>query len=240
MKPLSSHGRLIVAEEPKFNPWAVGQPAVILDGDTLAKYGDGGQIVAWDDLSGRDGSPSQATAAQRPLAKVINGNWCASFDGVDDRLDSAGLIWINNEAWTIFAVMQTTGDNIWMSDVTGFNHQIRIGQAGNVLSEFDGGLNPISAALPIARTDRNLVEYSQVVTVNTPWFGQNGREISGSGNINAGLVLNRIGTASGGGAAFTLGYIWYMVAYAFRLNDAQRKYIEGGLNKKYRLPALWS
>ena len=232
---------LLATRTARFNPFAVGQPGVILDGDQLQRYGVGGPIPEWPDLSGRGASPAQATPGRRPTAQVRGGYWCASFDGVDDNLDApagAPFLWVPGTPWTVFAVLQTSGDNIWMADVTGFNHQLRIGASGNIISEYDGTNHPLSGVLPIARADMSLVEYSQIPVVNTAWYAQNGLLIGSSGNITATITLNRLGTASGGGAAWTLGYIFYVVAYPFYLTDGQRRYVDQGLCQRYQLPHL--
>lgn len=49
---------------------------------------NGTPLAQWDDLSGANRHATQATAAKRPIWKVVDGRPGVFFDGVDDWLDS--------------------------------------------------------------------------------------------------------------------------------------------------------
>ena len=207
---------------------------MLFDGAVLKHFGHGVSINKWEDLTVNAKHLIQNTAAAQPVARLLNGLWCAQFDGVDDFMDAAGF-WNNGTDWTAFILQQTSGDNIMVADSGGLNSQMRIGQGANNISMFDGGNNPQSSAMWIPRTDWSVVAYGQVPGANTPRFMQSGKEFTSGGTLNNTVGWNRLGTASGGGAAFTNGYIAYYLHYPYLLTHGQFDYVMRGLCAKATL-----
>lgn len=228
--PTQQQSRLLLSVGGRFDPLRIGQPSLVLDGDSVARFGNGVGISQWDDISGLANHVVQATGGAQPLADNTQGWWSGKFDGINDFLRSAAQ-WSTATSWTSFVVCKLANgaDNIVLGDNAG-NNQMRAGQGGDTLSMFDGVNNPITGTLAIALGSWMLLEYGRDGSGNA-LFWQNGVAYS-TGTINASLGWDSVGTSNGAGA-WTNGYLAYVVHYPFSCNDAQRVYVEKGLNSRY-------
>lgn len=78
--------------------------------DAIVGLSDGDPVGLWEDSSTSNKDASQSTAAFKPIFKsnAVNGNPVVRFDGIDDRLVSAGQfgIWGLTNHFTVFAVVR--------------------------------------------------------------------------------------------------------------------------------------
>lgn len=169
---------------------------------------DGALVGGWADSSGSANHWSQATGTKQPTLKtaIRNGRNVVLLDGVDDFMD-ATVNAINGPTWTLLVVHQTVGDGIILGPTSG-NNQVRVGQSGgNVLSMYDGGNNPLSGTLAVARTSWRYDTWQ-----SGPHFYSNGVNYDAGGAIGS-LAIGRLGILSDGTTLPTSGYVGEVIIY---------------------------
>lgn len=184
----------------------------------------GGIVSQMRDISGSANHLVQATVGTQPLlvANSINGRPTVNFDGIDDTLESAGLV-LSTNVHTVFLVQAhnysgTANRYLFNSgnNVTGFGYQTRSGQTrafvlNGVSTNLDGTMTNNAFTIVSSTLDatnnynyyiNNKLELSGVQTSNAPAgklsLASRNTELSGYAEIKVAelLVYNRVLTTA--------------------------------------------
>lgn len=204
------------------------------------------------DKSGRGNHQFQITAAARPtLQKDGTGRYYSSFDGIDDRLDTASVNFTSTDKMTICAGVRKLNDSA-LSTVVTLGEFLPVGSFGmwaptTALPNFGGSMRGSGAAFGAASTSTYAAPSTAVVTlqqdlagltapttfypvrVNGAVSGTGGASLSGGGTYsNNPLYVGRRGSGANG----LTGRIYGLIVRGAASNAADIAAMEAYMNQK--------
>lgn len=215
-----------------FNPFAVGQPIVLLDAAMGITIETG--VSIWADQSGNSNDISQATPGDQPLFNASDSNFnnqpSITFDGVSEFLNrstfTGGALSQPNTIFLLKKVSVSTGTQIYIDGQGAARHAIF--QAGSVYRVF-AGANYISDLA--TDTNTNIITSLGNGASSNLW--KNGVPAGSTGNAGTVSMNGLVVGADITPANFFAGEIAYCLIYNFNLSDTAKNYIGNGLAARF-------
>ncbi len=227
--------------------WLDAGSGVYTDGG-ITPSADGNTVQQWTDVSGSGFNATQAASGQRPTYRANVGGFPALQFSSTTRMLVGGNSDFTSPAFTVFAVVQRTGNGGYQSILNKGNGTSAAGSTweleasaandNNVsLDTFYGSTNNIMSAS--STTQQWSVITGERIDSTHKLLDRNGAEVatgSDLGNaLNAGQYPLGIGNSGSTGSIPLVGYIRAIVYYPSALSTAQRQAIEQYFAAKYSI-----
>jgi hypothetical protein len=248
-----SIGTFTTASSGVFDPETIGSVATLLYGENIA-VADDAEVLTWPDAS-LETKPAVATTGTAPIAKTVNGQKVARFDGIDNLMTISGLTNLGGtdveESFfvvcrantpvaaegdrTPFSLDNSTNDNSQNMSPIIYNDEFetKFGRSDNVVYRlFNGYYNNQTEIWVVNKKGISLDIYRNGVKVSTDYDVSGLAFGSANPKITLGALIKQLNST---GKYFFSGDIVAFGAYYKQLTFSEVDYLNTGLANKYNV-----